>query len=132
MALAGLLGLGLAAGCGGDSDDDGSASAPTISAAATQPDPVTDGEPAAPATTEAEAPIGPGDAGAGAQMFVTACGGCHADGGRRAGYGPQLAGKSLLEPEIRTIVMNGRPPMPAGLVSGQDFEDVVAYVVSLQ
>ena len=65
-------------------------------------------------------------------MFASTCGGCHADLGNRAGYGPKLAGRGLTRAAIRTTVTNGRGVMPGGRAKGQDFEDVVAYVVSLQ
>ena len=35
-------------------------------------------------------------------------------------------------PAVKTIVENGRGAMPGGLVSGEDLDNVAAYVVSLQ
>lgn len=127
-ATALLVAAGAFAGCSGDSGDEPATAAESVatvtSATTTQATPP-------PATTETEAPLGPGEPARGGQTFVARCG-CHANGGRSAGYGPKLAGAGLAEPGIRAIVVNGRTPMPAGLVTGQDLEDVVAYVVSLQ
>ena len=78
-----------------------------------------------------EAPAG--DAAAGEQVFAATCTGCHLNNGQDAGgVGPQLAGSGVDEAAVRTIVENGRGAMPGGLVSGEDLDNVVAYVVSLQ
>ena len=74
-----------------------------------------------------------GDAAAGEQVFAATCTGCHLNNGQDAGgVGPQLAGAGLDDATIRTTVENGRGPMPAGLVSGTDLDNVVAYVLSIQ
>ena len=74
-----------------------------------------------------------GDAAAGQQVFAANCTGCHLNNGQDAGgVGPQLAGAGLDDATIRTTVENGRGPMPAGLVSGTDLDNVVAYVLSIQ
>lgn len=75
---------------------------------------------------------GGGDVDAGLQVFQQNCSTCHAQDGNAAGVGPQLAGAGLTAEQVRTTVQNGRGIMPAGLVSGEDLENVVAYVVSLQ
>ncbi len=49
-----------------------------------------------------------------------------------AGTGPQLAGAGLTEAQIREQVMNGGGAMPPGLATGQDLDNVTAYVLSLQ
>jgi cytochrome c2 len=122
MAAAALA----AAGCGGD-DGGGAAQVPASSAAPTAP------ATTAPATTASTAPVGPGTAAAGKQVFARAsCGGCHKGLGTKPGYGPKLAGKGLSEAQIRTTVIEGGQLMPGGLVEGQDLADVVAYVGSLQ
>jgi cytochrome c551 len=69
---------------------------------------------------------------AGLQVFSQNCTTCHTDNGQQAGVGPQLAGAGLDEQTIRTTVQNGRGIMPAGLVSGEDLDNVVAYVLSIQ
>jgi hypothetical protein len=45
--------------------------------------------------------------------------------------GPRLAGAGLDAAAVTAAVQQGRGVMPAGLVSGQDQADVVAYVVSI-
>jgi cytochrome c551 len=74
-----------------------------------------------------------GDAAEGEQVFAATCTGCHLNNGQDAGgVGPQLAGAGLAEATIKTTVENGRGAMPPGLVSGDDLENVTAYVLSLQ
>jgi mono/diheme cytochrome c family protein len=129
LVAAGLLG-GVAAGCG---DDDDSGEATTTEAPATTTAPATTAPPAtttAPATTAA--PAG-GDVAAGEAFFSQTCTGCHLENGTAAGgTGPQLAGAGLTEAQIREQVMNGGGAMPAGLATGQDLDNVTAYVLSIQ
>jgi len=73
-----------------------------------------------------------GDAAAGETAFASSCGGCHLNGGQEAGVGPKLAGLGLDATTIENQVVNGGAVMPAGLVSGEDLDNVVAYVVSIQ
>ena len=74
-----------------------------------------------------------GDAAAGEQFFAANCTGCHLNNGQDAGgVGPQLAGAGLDVETIKTTVQNGRGAMPPGLVSGEDLDNVVAYVLSIQ
>ncbi len=80
----------------------------------------------------AGAPVGAGSPAAGKVVFSNTCAGCHAGLGTRAGFGPQLAAQGLTAVVITTTVENGKGQMPAGLASGQDLADVVAYVESLQ
>ncbi|WP_217913911.1 c-type cytochrome [Miltoncostaea marina] len=89
----------------------------------------------------AEAPAGGGggeeatggDAAAGQQFFASTCTSCHMNNGQDAGgIGPQLAGKGLTPDVVRQTVENGRGAMPPGLAQGEDLDNVVAYVVSLQ
>lgn len=143
MASVAVLG-GVAAGC---SDSD-SSEASTPAAATTAPNTAvqTDGEgstvaettpPAeTEATTEAETDGGgeepSGDATAGKATFEAVCQGCHANGGQEAGVGPKLAGLGRTEDVIKTTVTNGKGVMPAGLVSGDDLDNVAAYVLSIQ
>jgi cytochrome c551 len=129
VAVAAVL---AAIGCGGDDEPPAAGPAttatPTATAPATTPPATT---PTAPATT-AEEPAGPGSVAAGRAVFMATCSGCHAGLGTRAAFGPKLSGQGLTKATIRTTVQNGRGQMPAGLVSGQELEDVVAYVLSLQ
>jgi mono/diheme cytochrome c family protein len=79
------------------------------------------------------APAGPqfvGDADRGALVFQRECAGCHgaqADGG----VGPALVETGLDPTEVAAVVEQGRGVMPAGIVTGQEQADVVAYVVSI-
>jgi mono/diheme cytochrome c family protein len=71
-----------------------------------------------------------GDVARGEQVFASSCAGCHgalAEGGS----GPPLAGSELTAEEVTTRIREGSGVMPAGIVSGQDEADVVAYVVSI-
>lgn len=129
MVVAGLLGV--AAGCGDDDDDSGEQT--TTEAPATTTAPATTEAPAtttAPATTAA--PAG-GDVAAGMTFFASTCSGCHLENGTAAGgTGPQLAGAGLTEAQIREQIRNGGGAMPAGLATGQDLDNVTAYVLSIQ
>jgi len=74
-----------------------------------------------------------GDAEAGLAVFQASCTGCHlADGTQDGGVGPKLAGLGLDAETISNQVVNGGGAMPAGLVSGTDLDNVVAYVLSIQ
>lgn len=129
MIVAGLLGL--AVGCGGDDDE---AQTTTEAPAATTAPPATEPAPTTEATTE-EAPTteAEGDVAAGQTFFASTCQSCHINGGRdEGGVGPRLAGAGLSEDRIREQIVNGGGGMPAGLASGEDLENVTAYVLSLQ
>ena len=64
-------------------------------------------------------------------MFERECAGCHGSGGVGGGVGPPLVDTGLDAAAVTTAVEQGRGVMPAGLVSGQEQADVVAYVVSI-
>jgi cytochrome c551 len=81
-------------------------------------------------STPAGAPTA-GDAARGAAVFRRECATCHGDDGQGGGVGPRLAGSGLDAEAVATAVREGRGVMPAGLVSGDDEADVVAYVVSV-
>jgi len=83
---------------------------------------------------EPSAPAGPtlaGDVDRGATVFAENCSGCHGEGGTGGGVGPTLAGSGVDGATVTATVQQGRGVMPAGIVSGQDLADVVAYVVSV-
>jgi cytochrome c551 len=137
--------IGLAAGCVESSEEDAQTptNAATVANTAVQTDsegnfvtaPPAEGAPTAPEEGGGGGGGGEaaGDAAAGEQIFATTCTGCHLNNGQDAGgVGPQLAGQGLDAELVTTTVMNGRGAMPAGLVSGADLENVVAYVVSIQ
>jgi mono/diheme cytochrome c family protein len=71
-----------------------------------------------------------GDATRGAVVFESECAGCHGIGGA-GGSGPALQGTGLDAAFVTERIREGGGIMPAGLVSGQDEADVVAYVVSI-
>ena len=54
------------------------------------------------------------------------------DGLDAGGVGPKLAGLGLTADRVKTQVENGGATMPAGLVSGDDLDNVTAYVLSIQ
>lgn len=83
-------------------------------------------EPSAPA----RGPVAGGNVDRGLAVFDNTCAGCHGPGGT-GGTGPQLQGRGLDAAAVTAAVEQGRGIMPAGLVSGQDEADVVAYVVSI-
>lgn len=139
-SLALLLAVGAVAfggaACGG-SDDDDSSDATTEAPATTEAETVTE----APATTEAETVTDAetvteeagGDVAEGQVIFNQTCTQCHAENGEGQGpIGPNLAGEGLSQADIDDVVTNGQGAMPGGLVSGEQFDDVVAYVESIQ
>lgn len=74
-----------------------------------------------------------GDPAAGETVFASNCTACHLNNGLDGGgFGPQLAGQGLEPDYITEVVTNGLNAMPAGIVSGDELTDVVAYVMSLQ
>ncbi len=123
LIAVGAVAMGGAA-CGGGGDDDDSADTTTEAPATT-----------APATTAAETvtEAAGGDVAAGQMVFNQTCTTCHAENGEGQGpVGPNLAGEGLSQAEIEDVVENGRGAMPGGLVSGEQFDDVVAYLDSIQ
>ena len=72
-----------------------------------------------------------GDFYAGETVFQRECAGCHGDGGKGGGVGPALFETGLDAAEVAAAVQQGRGVMPAGIVSGQEQADVVAYVVAV-
>jgi cytochrome c551 len=87
-----------------------------------------------PAKRESAAPAAAGvdgDAIRGEQLFAENCTTCHGEGGSGGGVGPRLAGSDVSIQEARSTIENGRGVMPAGLVSGQDLEDVLAYLETI-
>jgi mono/diheme cytochrome c family protein len=134
---------GLALGLGGCVEPDPEeartpSDAPTVVNSAPQTDsegktvPTPGGETTAAETTDGEAPAGGGDVAAGQAFFETTCQGCHANLGQEALVGPKLAGGGRPEDLIRTTVENGRGAMPPGLAQGEDLDNVVAFVLSIQ
>ena len=84
-------------------------------------------EPAAPAAGT----VSGGDVYRGETMFQRECAGCHGSGGQGGDVGPRLVGTGLDAATVTAAVEQGGGVMPAGLVSGREEADVVAYVVSI-
>jgi len=72
-----------------------------------------------------------GDLYRGETVFQRECAGCHGAGGKGGGVGPRLSGAGIDAATVTAAVQQGRGVMPAGLVSGREEADVVAYVVSI-
>ena len=72
-----------------------------------------------------------GDSYRGETIFQRECAGCHGDGGRGGGVGPTLVETGLAATDVAVAVQQGRGVMPAGIVTGQEQADVVAYVVAI-
>jgi mono/diheme cytochrome c family protein len=72
-----------------------------------------------------------GDAYRGQIAFERTCARCHGTGGEGGGVGPRLVGTGLDASTVAAAVQQGRGVMPAGLVTGRERADVVAYVVSI-
>jgi mono/diheme cytochrome c family protein len=71
-----------------------------------------------------------GDAARGQALYQDNCSSCHGSAGE-GGIGPALAGSGLSAAQVRAKIDAGGGTMPAGLVTGQDEDDVVAYVDSI-
>lgn len=81
-------------------------------------------------TAPAGAPAA-GDFYDGETVFQRECVGCHGDGGKGGGVGPALFETGLDATDVSAAVQQGRGVMPAGIVTGREQADVVAYVVSI-
>ncbi|HXV02579.1 MAG TPA: cytochrome c [Gaiellaceae bacterium] len=62
----------------------------------------------------------------GQALFEQKCTTCH-----ETGVGPDLNGASISIDAARTQIQNGGGGMPANLVSGQELEDVLAYLQTI-
>mgnify|MGYP002399584844 CR=1 FL=1 len=64
-----------------------------------------------------------------AKASYQSCAGCHG-GNLEGGAGPALSdvGSRLSKDEILDIIKNGRPGMPAGLLQGDEAENVAAWL----
>ncbi|MEW6581817.1 MAG: c-type cytochrome [Actinomycetota bacterium] len=90
------------------------------------PPPATTAPPPPPATTVTTA----GDAARGRQVFQATCAGCHGGQGE-GGVGPALAGNPVSDEVVAATLRDGRGAMPAGLVTGTDEADVIAYLQTI-
>ena len=83
---------------------------------------------------EPDAPSGAptaGEATAGERVFEERCASCHGPGGVGGNPGPRLVSSGLDASAVVAVVGRGRGVMPAGIVSGNDRDDVAAYVASI-
>jgi cytochrome c550 len=67
----------------------------------------------------------------GEQLFAENCATCHGESGSGGGVGPRLSGSDVSLDEARSTIENGSGVMPAGLVEGQELEDVLAYLETI-
>lgn len=72
-----------------------------------------------------------GDSYRGETIFSTTCASCHGQGGKGGGIGPKLAGAAIPLSAVKAQIDNGGGAMPAGLVKGQDEQDVLAYLAGI-
>ena len=72
-----------------------------------------------------------GDFYRGETIFQRECAGCHGDQGKGGGVGPALFETGLAAVDVAVAVQQGRGVMPAGIVTGQEQADVVAYVFAI-
>ncbi|HEU0245626.1 MAG TPA: cytochrome c [Gaiellaceae bacterium] len=72
-----------------------------------------------------------GDVYRGETVFQRECASCHGSGGSGSTVAPRLVGTGVDAATVIALVEQGTSIMPAGLVSGRDEADVVAYVVSI-
>jgi mono/diheme cytochrome c family protein len=72
-----------------------------------------------------------GDAYRGETLFSQKCASCHGQGGKGGGIGPALAGSGVPLPAAKAQIDAGGGAMPAGLVTGQDEKDVLAYLATI-
>jgi mono/diheme cytochrome c family protein len=82
---------------------------------------------------EPDAPAGgaaAGDAANGEVVFARECSSCHGAGGE-GGVGPRLVDSGVDAATAAATIEQGAGIMPAGLVSGDEQADVVAYVTSI-
>jgi cytochrome c550 len=72
--------------------------------------------------------IARGDAARGETLFAQNCQTCHGEGGEGGGIGPTLVGSETTIGQARATIENGSGVMPGGLVTGEDLDDVLAYL----
>jgi mono/diheme cytochrome c family protein len=111
----GLVSVALAAGCGGDDDSDTA----------------TEGAPLSP---DQDQPLSASEE-HGRDLFIERCGSCHTlDAAGTVGQiGPNLGDISVTEADVRRAIMvggTGSGNMPQNLVTGQDAQDVAAFVAA--
>jgi len=76
------------------------------------------------------APPANGDAVHGKALFAAKCSSCHGEHGS-GGIAPKLAGGAITLDAAKATIDAGASGMPAGLVKGQDEDDVLAYLAKI-
>jgi mono/diheme cytochrome c family protein len=71
-----------------------------------------------------------GDPYRGETIFSQKCASCHGQGGS-GGIGPRLIGDSISLAAAKVQIDQGGGTMPAGLVTGQQEKDVLAYLAGI-
>jgi mono/diheme cytochrome c family protein len=72
-----------------------------------------------------------GDPYRGQTVFQQTCATCHGSEGQGGGGGPQIAGTGITVAAAKAQIESPRGVMPAGLVSGQQEADVLAYLAGI-
>lgn len=72
-----------------------------------------------------------GDPYRGQIAFSQKCASCHGQDGKGGAVGPKLAGTPLPLAAAKAQIDNGGSVMPAGLVSGSQERDVLAYLATI-
>jgi mono/diheme cytochrome c family protein len=80
---------------------------------------------------KASGPVRLGDQYRGQTVFAQKCASCHGEDGKGGGVGPRLAGSGVALTAAKSQIDNGGGAMPAGIVSGRQEEDVLAYLATI-
>jgi mono/diheme cytochrome c family protein len=86
---------------------------------------------AKPGTPKTSGKLQLGDSYRGETIFSQTCASCHGQGGKGGGIGPKLAGAPIPLAVAKAQIDNGGGTMPAGLVTGQQEKDVLAYLAGI-
>jgi mono/diheme cytochrome c family protein len=72
-----------------------------------------------------------GDQYRGETVFQSRCASCHGANGKGGGIGPRLQGLAITIEQVKAQIDVGGGAMPAGLATGGDEADVLAYVATI-
>jgi mono/diheme cytochrome c family protein len=87
--------------------------------------------PAKPGLPKSTGPVKVGDPKQGQIVFSQTCAACHGAGGKGGGIGPKLQGLQITLARAKAQIDAGGGAMPAGLVSGTNEENVLAYLATI-
>ena len=67
------------------------------------------------------------------EIFANSCASCHG-GDLTGGAGPDLTavGATLSEEDINDVIINGQGTMPAGLIQGEEANEVAAWLAEMK